>query len=351
MDPNKNQLNQILHSTNLAAEDLIADSQISTDLTKSQQNDLPQQISSAFSIRDQNIEISEKLKFTHNENFRNSVLTRMKDNDEIFKKMKDLVVETNYIHAENFSNKNILRNENIEILNEENTLGDESFENEDVLMMQTSFAKLKISSKKNLEFMEDIEISPGVQSEKDCSVLGSPLVRASAPSTSECFEGSSPVIYFESLTPELALAEETWSINLEEVSYSNEERESTPSPRVVFKEKKKILINRLKFDDEPYISSYSSPSPRFDNNEMIHLDFDNSTIEEDVEKAPNEGYNLPLNGDFAISENAGDVNNDNESIKNNYKVDDNINMSNDEEAFINGFSQLSKSMPNIPGAN
>jgi hypothetical protein len=41
MDSNKNQLNQISHSTNLAAEDLIASSQISADHSKIQQKDLP----------------------------------------------------------------------------------------------------------------------------------------------------------------------------------------------------------------------------------------------------------------------------------------------------------------------
>jgi hypothetical protein len=84
---------------------------------------------------------------------------------------------------------------------------------------------------------------------------------------------------------------------------------------------------------------------------MIHLDPNNSIIEDVIEEAPSEGHNLPLNGAFAISENTGDVNNDDESCKNNYKVDDNNNLSNDEEAFINGFNQLSKSMSNIPGAN
>jgi hypothetical protein len=44
MDPNKNQFNQISHSINLAAKDLIANSQISADLAESQPNDLLQQI-------------------------------------------------------------------------------------------------------------------------------------------------------------------------------------------------------------------------------------------------------------------------------------------------------------------
>jgi hypothetical protein len=175
------------------------------------------------------------------------------------------------------------------------------------------------------------------------------LVQTSAPSVPEFSEGSSPAIYFESLTPELVLAEDTWSISLEDASFSNEERESTPSPRVIFKEKKKILIKRLKFDDEPYISPYSSPSPRSESDEMIHVDIENSVIEEDVEKAPNEGYDLPLNGAFAISENTGDTNSKSESNEIISKVDDNINMSNDEEAFINGINHLSKSMIDIPG--
>jgi hypothetical protein len=65
MDPNKNQLNQISHSTNLAAEYLIADSQINADLSEVQQNDLPHQFTSTFSIMDQNIVSSERFKFTH----------------------------------------------------------------------------------------------------------------------------------------------------------------------------------------------------------------------------------------------------------------------------------------------
>jgi hypothetical protein len=143
-------------------------------------------------------------------------------------------------------------------------------------------------------------------------------------------EGSSPVIHFESLTPELVLAEDTWSISLEEPPYSNEERESTPSPRIVFKEKKKIPLKRLRFDDEPYVSLHTSPPPRSDNDEMTHLGF-NSSIKEDVEKAPSEGYNLPLNGASAISENTGDnTYEENVSVQNDYKVDDNSNMSNDE---------------------
>jgi hypothetical protein len=71
---------------------LIANSQIKANLFKVQQNDLLQQITSTFSTMDQNIENSEKLSFTHNENFRNSVLTGMKDNDEIFREMRDLIV-------------------------------------------------------------------------------------------------------------------------------------------------------------------------------------------------------------------------------------------------------------------
>jgi hypothetical protein len=45
------------------------------------------------------------------------------------------------------------------------------------------------------------------------------------------------------------------------------------------------------------------------------------------------------------------LNNDSESRKDNVKIDDNNIMSNDEEAFINGFNQLSKSMSDIPGDN
>jgi hypothetical protein len=99
MDSKKVLPNQISYSTNLAAEDWIADSQTSADLTQSQQNDLPHHISSTCSNWDQNIEISEKLNLTHNENFRNSVLIKIKDNDEIFKNMEELVVATNLIHS------------------------------------------------------------------------------------------------------------------------------------------------------------------------------------------------------------------------------------------------------------
>jgi hypothetical protein len=101
MDSNKNQLNQISHSTNLAAEDMIADGQINADLSKVKPNDLPHHFTSTCSNMNQNIAISEKLKFTHNENFGNLVLTRMKDNDEIFREMRELIAATNLIHAEN----------------------------------------------------------------------------------------------------------------------------------------------------------------------------------------------------------------------------------------------------------
>jgi hypothetical protein len=65
----------------------------------------------------------------------------MKDNEKIFREMKDLVVETNSIHAENFSNENISRNENIEVLSSINTQGNENIENKDILMMQTEFVE------------------------------------------------------------------------------------------------------------------------------------------------------------------------------------------------------------------
>jgi hypothetical protein len=71
----------------------------------------------------------------------------MKDESQIFEKMKDLIVTTNVIHAENFSNENILRNENVEFPNEKNIQDDGNFENEDIMTMQTSFARLDISSK------------------------------------------------------------------------------------------------------------------------------------------------------------------------------------------------------------
>jgi hypothetical protein len=96
----------------------------------------------------------------------------------------------------------------------------------------------------------------------------------------EYFEGSSPVIYFESLTPEPVLAEDTWSISFEDPPYSNEEREST-SPRVIFKEKKKIFVNRRKSDVGSCISP-SSFSSFPDDKEMIHLNFDNSTTLERI---------------------------------------------------------------------
>jgi hypothetical protein len=115
---------------------------------------------------DQNIENSEKFSFTHKENFGNLVLTKMKDHNEIFGKMKDLVMETNDMHAKNFSNGNLVRNENIEFLNGKNIQNNGDFGDEDILMMQTSFAKLDISSKKDLKNMEDIKMSSRVQSKK-----------------------------------------------------------------------------------------------------------------------------------------------------------------------------------------
>jgi hypothetical protein len=288
MDSNKNQLNQISHSTNLAVEDLIADSQIQADLAESQQKDLPHLTSSTFSIMDQNIASSEKFKSTHNENFKNVVLTRMKDESKIFGKIKDLVMETNDMHAKNFSNGNLLRNEDIEFSNGKNIQNVGEFENENMMIMQTSFARLDISSKEDLKIVEDTRISSEAQSKKDDGVLGSSLVQTSAPSMSECFEGSSPVIFFESLTPEPALAEDTWSISLEDQPFSNEERESTPSPRIIFKEKKKIFVNRQKFDIGSCISPSSPLSfPSYwGDNEMTHLNLDNSTTLEEIGKIP-----------------------------------------------------------------
>jgi hypothetical protein len=82
---------------NLAVEDLIADSQINTDLLKVQGNDLPHQNTSTSASSDQNLQSSEKLNFTHKKNLGNLDLVKMKDNEEIFKKMKDLIEETNSI--------------------------------------------------------------------------------------------------------------------------------------------------------------------------------------------------------------------------------------------------------------
>jgi hypothetical protein len=96
--------------------------------------------------------------------------------------------------------------------------------------------------------------------------------------------------YFESLTP--ALEDDMWSIeSLEDVGHFNDELQFFPC-RVVFKEKKKIRIDRRKPDDEPYISCYTSPSPNFDDKEIIYSNLDDSNIKKDVKKAPNEGFNL-----------------------------------------------------------
>jgi hypothetical protein len=112
-------------------------------------------------------------------------------------------------------------------------------------------------------------------------------------------------------------------------------------------------MDRMKPDDEPYISCYTSPSPNFDDKEIIHSNLDNSNIRKDVKKAPNEGFSLPLNG--AFTEITGDNDSDNNNVikvnKTNYKVDVEVNMSNDEEAFINGFNHLSNLMSNVSGAN
>jgi hypothetical protein len=83
----------------------------------------------------------------------------MEDSEEIFKEMKDVIDETYSIHAENFSSGNFSGNENI-------------------------------------------EVSSGVQSEKNCYVLVIPLVQSSTPTSSPKSSGAAPVSYFESLTPE-----------------------------------------------------------------------------------------------------------------------------------------------------
>jgi hypothetical protein len=183
MDSNKNQLNQISHSTNPAAEILIADSQINADLSKVKPNDLPHHFTSTCSNMDQNIENSEKLTFTHKKNFGNLDLAKMNDNEKIFREIEDVVIETNFIHAGNFSNKNILRNENIEISQER-----------DDLMIQSSFVDSKNSLEKGLKIIKDTEVSLGVRSENDCSVLVTPLVQTSVPSSPEYSEGLSRVL-------------------------------------------------------------------------------------------------------------------------------------------------------------
>jgi hypothetical protein len=132
----------------------------------------------------------------------------MKDYEEIFGEIRDLVAVTNSIHAENFSNENILRNENFEI------------------------------SQRDEKIYKDTEVSWGVQSKNNCSVMDTPLAQSSAPSSPGYFEGSSPVAYFKSLTP--ALEDDMWSIeSLEDMAHSNDELEFFPY-RVVFKEKKRF---------------------------------------------------------------------------------------------------------------
>jgi hypothetical protein len=119
-----------------------------------------------------------------------------------------------------------------------------------------------------------------------------------------------------------------WSIeSLEDMAHSNDELQFFPC-HVVFKEKKKIRMDRLKPDDEPYISCYTYPSPNFDDKEMVYSNLDDSNIKKDVKKAPNEGFNLPLNRTF--TEIAGDNDSDNDDVievnKINYGVDVEINV-------------------------
>jgi hypothetical protein len=103
------------------------------------------------------------------------------------------------------------------------------------------------------------------------------------------------VDYFESLTPDLTFAEDTWSIESLE-PHSNDELHFTPSS-CIFREKKVIPIGL---------------------NKLI--------VKNSIEEPPNEGHNLPLNGAFAISENTGDNNNITESNENIDKVDDKVNV-------------------------
>jgi hypothetical protein len=157
------------------------------------------------------------------------------------------------------------------------------------------------------------------------------LVQASSPSSPEYSEGLSPVAYFESLTPDLRSSDDEWSFkSIEGMSTSDDEPHFILSPRLI--ERRRILNEK----------------------KMIRLGLKNSIVEKNnIEEAPKEGLSISLNGAFIIFNNTGDENNDYKGDKNNYKVDDNINnnKSNDEEAFINDFNQLFKSMLNIPGSN
>jgi hypothetical protein len=252
----------------------------------------------------------------------------MKDNEEIFREMKDLMIVTNSIHAENFSIENFLRNENVEISNAVNIQGNENIENEDDLMIQTSFVESDNLPEENSKIIKDTKVSLGVRSKNDCSVLVTPLVQTSEPSSSKYSEGLSPVAYFESLTPDLGLSDDEWIFkSTEGMSSSDSEPHFTLSPRII--ERRKILNEK----------------------KMIRLSLNNSSVENNNIKEAPKGHNLSLNGAFVISDNTGDQNNNHKRDKNNCKDDDNNNMSNDKEAFINGFNQLSTSTSNIPGAN
>jgi hypothetical protein len=95
-------------------------------------------------------------------------LRNIKESEEIFKEMKDLVEETYSIHAKNFSNENIRENGNIEIFS-------------------------------------------GVQSEKNYRVLVTPkMVQSSAPSSPQEIEWVSSVSYFHSLILDLRDLDYEW---------------------------------------------------------------------------------------------------------------------------------------------
>jgi hypothetical protein len=116
MNSKENQSKHISQSINLPVEDLIADSQANADHSEVQRNDLPHQITSTPSIVDQNLENSEKLNFTHKENFGNFDLQNIKDNEEIFQNIDDLSKQIRDIHLEYFSEETRLENKNSEIL-------------------------------------------------------------------------------------------------------------------------------------------------------------------------------------------------------------------------------------------
>jgi hypothetical protein len=90
----------------------------------------------------------------------------MEDNEEIFKEMKNAIDKSYSIHVKNLSSGNFSGNENT-------------------------------------------EVSSGVQSEKNCCVLVTPLVQLSAP-TSPKSSRATPVSYFKSLTPYLRDSDDEW---------------------------------------------------------------------------------------------------------------------------------------------